>query len=259
MMLNVPEKKERKVTTFSVSIDAIEWNEALAEIVCWAKKRQSRYVCLCNVHSLVTAQSNIAHKRVLRDADMVVPDGMPIAWALRRLGATSQERLGGPDLMWKLCESSAEEALRIFIYGGTKETSDLLVNKLKLAFPRLAIVGTHSPPFRKLSAEEDREIVKMINQSAANILFVGLGCPKQEDWMAFHRGRIQSVMLGVGAAFSYHAGTLKRAPRWMQAAGLEWFHRLCTEPRRMWRRYLVTNTYFLFLVLKELASRRLTK
>ena len=145
---------------------------------------------------------------------MATPDGAPIAWMLRRLGQTDQQRINGPDLMWRYCEQAQSRAEPIFFYGGSENTLALLKEKLLAAFPQLIVGGAISPPYRDLSAEEDAVIVAEINASSAGVVFVGLGCPKQELWMAAHRGRINSVMIGVGAAFDYHAGTIKRAPQW---------------------------------------------
>jgi N-acetylglucosaminyldiphosphoundecaprenol N-acetyl-beta-D-mannosaminyltransferase len=176
---------------------------------------------------------------------MATPDGMPIAWMLRHLGYPGQERINGSDVMWKYCEQAAGRGESVYFYGSTETTLGLLSKKLKAAFPELRIAGTVAPPFRALSAAEDESMVDAINRSGAGIVFVGLGCPKQETWMAAHRGRIRAVMVGVGAAFDFHAGTVKRAPLWMRRRGLEWLHRVCSEPRRLWRRYLVTNTLFI--------------
>jgi N-acetylglucosaminyldiphosphoundecaprenol N-acetyl-beta-D-mannosaminyltransferase len=176
---------------------------------------------------------------------MATPDGMPIAWMLRRLGHSGQERINGPDVMWKYCEQAAGGGESVYFYGSTETTLRLLSKKLKAAFPELRIAGTVAPPFRALSAAEDESMVDAINRSGAGVVFVGLGCPKQETWMAAHRGRIRAVMVGVGAAFDFHAGTVKRAPLWMQRTGLEWLHRICSEPRRLWRRYLVSNILFI--------------
>ncbi|HZV97349.1 MAG TPA: WecB/TagA/CpsF family glycosyltransferase, partial [Methylophilaceae bacterium] len=167
-----------------------------------------------------------------------------------------QERINGPDLMWKYCALAEQRRELIFFYGNTQETLDALVKKLKAAFPKLQIAGAYSPPFRTLTPQEDANIVTKINHSGARVVFVSLGCPKQELWMAEHRGRIHAVMIGVGAAFDYHAGTVKRAPLWMQRRGLEWLHRLCSEPRRLWKRYLVTNTLFMWGALWQLVRHR---
>lgn len=225
-------------------IDALSWSETLNRIAAWAQARESRYVCICNVHSVMTAAQDAEFKRVVDQADMVTPDGMPVAWMLRRQGFLSQERINGPDLMWKYCEQAARSGEVVYFYGSTDKKLQLLSTKLHAAFPALRIGGVYAPPFGEVSAEEDAAIVASINASGAGVVFVGLGCPKQEKWMAAHRDSIHAVMIGVGAAFDYHAGTTRRAPLWMQHCGLEWLHRLCSEPRRLWKRYLVTNTLF---------------
>ncbi len=226
-------------------IDAIPWQEAIDTLLRWAKERQSRYVCICNVHVVVTAKHDPELRQVINGADMATPDGMPLAWVLRKIGFQLQERINGPDLMWRLCGQAAEKGLSISLYGSTPETLGRLTDNLKTAFPKLVFAGVSSPPFRPLSDKEDRELIDLINGSGAHIMFVGLGCPKQEFWMAAHRGKIRAVMIGVGAAFDYHAGTVKRAPLWMQQSGLEWLFRLMSEPKRLWKRYLVTNSLFL--------------
>lgn len=225
-------------------IDAIGWDEALEAVLGWASRRESRYVCHCNVHSVVTARLDSRFQRVLNDADMATPDGMPIAWVLRRFGFKQQPRISGPDMMWKYCAQAAEAGQKIYLYGGTPETLRLLTKRLLAAFPGLKIVGTESPPFREPTPREKQEVADRINRSGANVVFVGLGCPRQEYWMAANRGSIHAVMLGVGAAFDYHAGTVKRARPWMREHGLEWLHRMIVEPRRLLGRYIVTNTLF---------------
>ena len=225
-------------------INAFSWSETLARITIWSQARESRYVCICNVHSVVTASQDGEFRRVVNQADMATPDGMPVAWMLREQGFHGQERINGPDLMWKYCAQAERGGEIVYFYGSTDETLQLLSTKLRAAFPNLQIGGIYSPPFRVLSEAEDEATVTSINASGAGVVFVGLGCPKQEKWMAAHRNRIHAVMIGVGAAFDYHAGTVQRAPLWMQRNGLEWLHRLCSEPRRLWKRYFVTNTIF---------------
>ena len=227
-------------------IDALSWGETLTRIAAWARARESRYICICNVHSVITASHDVEFKRALNLADMATPDGKPVAWMLSRQGFVDQERINGPDLMWKYCALAERSGEMVYFYGSSNETLRLLSAKLRNAFPRLRIGGAYSPPFRALSETEDEAIVASINSSGAGVVFVSLGCPKQEKWMEAHRNRIHAVMIGVGAAFNYHAGTVQRAPLWMQNFGLEWLHRLCSEPRRLWKRYLVTNTQFIF-------------
>ena len=235
-------------------IDALSWGETLTRISGWVRARESRYVCICNVHSVVTASHDADFKRVLNLADMATPDGTPVAWMLSRQGFVDQERINGPDLMWKYCALAERKGEVIYFYGSTEKTLELLSERLRNAFPRLRIGGAYSPPFRELSEAEDEEIVASINNSGAGVVFVSLGCPKQEKWMEAHRNRIHAVMIGVGAAFNYHAGTVQRAPLWMRNSGLEWFHRLCSEPGRLWKRYLITNTVFIFSAGRQLVQ-----
>ncbi len=237
-------------------IDALDWRQCLARIVEWAARRESRYICMCNVHSIVTARRDPGFGRVINDADLAAPDGAPIAWRLRALGFGGLRRVSGPDLMWKCCARAAAEGLPIFLYGGTAGTLRRLAAYLAREFPGLRLAGCYAPPFRPLTAEEDAQVARAIEGSGACIVFVALGCPRQEAWMAAHRGRIRAVMIGVGAAFDFHAGVTPRAPRWMREAGLEWLHRLASEPRRLWRRYLVTNTLFVAYLLGELLIPR---
>lgn len=233
-------------------IDALDWGTTLQQIGDWATARQSRYVCICNVHSVVTASRDSGFWRAVNQADLATPDGAPVAWMLRRMGFVGQARINGPDLMWRYCAQAAESGESIYLYGSSPDTLVRLQQRLRVAFPALKIAGAYSPPFRPLTEAEDKAVVETINASGAGVVWVSLGCPKQELWMAAHRGRIQAVMIGVGAAFDYHAGTIRRAPLWMQNAGLEWLYRLVSEPRRLWKRYLVTNTLFLIGAAKQL-------
>lgn len=244
-----------RVPVLSVPIDGVAWRQALDRLMEWARQRESRYVAICNVHVVVTAAREAGFLRVIQGADMATPDGAPVAWVMRRLGHGGQPRISGPDVMWALCERAAQQGVGVYCYGSTPETLARLQANLLAAFPGLRL-AVESPPFRPLTAEEDAAVVERINASGAGLVFVGLGCPKQERWMAEHRGRIHAVMLGVGAAFDFHAGTVRRAPRWMQDHGLEWLHRLCSEPRRLWKRYLVTNTLFVGLAAWQLLKYR---
>lgn len=247
---------QRGARVLGAFINAVDWPTALERISDWIAQRQSRYVCICNVHSVVMASQDAEFGRVVNEADMATPDGAPVAWMLRRLGFAGQRRINGPDLMWKYCEQAQARGEAVFFYGSTLDTLNDLQKRLTQAFPYLMVVGMESPPFRPLSAEEDAAIVERINRSGAGVVFVSLGCPKQEMWMAAHRGRVNAVMIGVGAAFDYHAGTIKRAPVWMQDRGLEWLHRLVSEPRRLWKRYLITNTLFVLGVAWQLLHKK---
>lgn len=244
--------ERRRIPVLGQPLDALTWDEALGRLSAWAARRESRYVCISNAHSVVTGSQDPAFGAVLREADMVTSDGAPVAWMMRRLGVPGQQRINGPDLMWRYCALAAQRGESIYLYGGTPETLALLQPRLREAFPGLVIAGAVSPPFRALTAEELARDIAAINASGAGTVWVSLGCPKQELWMAARRGQVQAVMIGVGAAFDYHAGTIRRAPPWMQQAGLEWLHRLLSEPRRLWRRYLVTNSLFIWGAAKQL-------
>lgn len=257
--MNASLLKPRKVASvIGAPIDVLGWTDALVRLGEWSAYHESRYVCICNVHSVVTAAHDPVLAKVIAEADMATPDGAPVAWMLRRLGHASQQRINGPDLMWRYCAQAQDNGDSIFLYGSSESTLVALQKKLLLAYPALNIAGAISPPFRKLTGDEESAIVAQINTSGAGVVFVGLGCPKQELWMAQQRGRIQAVMVGVGAAFDYHAGVISRAPLWMQHSGLEWLHRLASEPRRLWKRYLTTNTVFIFFAAKQLLSRART-
>lgn len=240
-----------RLRVLSVSIDLLDWTTAVQRLVNWGREKRSKIVCICNAHMVVTADFDPELAVALENADMVTPDGAPVAWMMRRAGFPGQERINGPDLMWHYLAEAQSFGQTVFFYGGLNDTLTDLRSRLLSAFPDLKIGGMISPPFRTLSAEEDQAHVDQINEAGTAVLFVGLGCPKQEKWMHVHRGRVHAVMIGVGAAFDYHAGTIKRAPLWMQRCGLEWFHRLCSEPRRLWKRYFVTNTLFILGMVKS--------
>ncbi len=250
------ELNARKVITLAgCNIDVISWEDALDKALGWASKHDKKYITFCNVHSLVTGIYNKDHQNNLNLSHLVTSDGMPIVWTIRKLGRTKQERINGPDFMWKYCEIAEKNGHKVFFYGSSEMTLLKLESRLKQAFPRLQIAGFYSPPFRELTDSEVLEIYKRLNESNANIVFVGLGCPKQEQWMNIHHKNLNAVLVGVGAAFDYQAGTIKRAPIWMQEFGMEWLYRLFSDPIRLWKRYLVTNTIFIFYFLKHLIAR----
>ena len=225
----------QRLQVLGAQIDVVSMPQAVQRIAAWAAQRSSRSVCICNAHSVVTAAQDPAFRQAVNDADLATPDGAPVAWMLRRQGARGQQRVSGPDLMLLYCEQAQRSGQPIYLYGSTPDTLQRLQQQLLKRYPRLRIAGSHAPPFRPATPEEDAADVQRINQSGAGTVWVSLGCPKQERWMAEHRGRVQAVMVGVGAAFDFHAGTVPRAPAWMQHNGLEWLHRLASEPRRLWR------------------------
>ena len=191
-------------------------------------------------------------RNLINAADIVTPDGMPLVWMLRLKGCRNQQRVYGPTLMLHVLEMAAKENIPVGFYGGRPEVLEKLVEKMRAKFPGLNVAYAYSPPFRILSQQEDEEICQMIQKSGLRILFVGLGCPKQERWMAEHQGRIPAVMLGVGAAFDFHAGVISQAPLWIQNLGMEWAYRFLREPRRLWKRYLIQNPRFVVLALADL-------
>ncbi len=239
-------------------IDALSWEQVLSRILSWASAsgmRSSRTVCVCNVHSLVMARRDTRMAKALASADLCTPDGAPVAWLMRRSGWPEQQRISGPELMWLLMREAERLALPVFLLGGTVTTLEKLRARLRLSFPGLRLAGQCSPAFRDMSPEDDRHIRRLIQTSGARLVLVGLGCPKQELWMMRQRGQLSVVMIGVGAAFDYHAGTLKRAPLAWQHAGLEWLYRLAMEPVRLFGRYLITNTLFLCWLPAQLWKR----
>jgi N-acetylglucosaminyldiphosphoundecaprenol N-acetyl-beta-D-mannosaminyltransferase len=235
-----------------VPIDAVSMDDAVRRIARWAQRRESRVVCCSNVHSVVASSSDPVLRAALSTADLSTPDGAPVAWMMRRDSARGQQRVTGPDLMEAYCAAAARTGEAIFLFGSTEATLAALSVRLQQRWPALRIAGMLAPPFREMSVAEDREAVERINNSGAGTLWVALGCPKQERWMVEHRGRVHAVMIGVGAAFEFHAGTMSRAPRWMRDHGLEWLHRLIKEPRRLCRRYLVTNSVFIWSAAMQL-------
>ncbi len=235
-----------------VSIHPTSYQAVVAQITSWAKTKESRYVCVANVHMVMEAYDSPAFMHIVNDADLVTPDGIPLVWTMHRLGAPGQERVYGPKLMIKLIETSTQSSIPIGFYGSSPEVLKNLVNKIKKEYHSIVIAYSFSPPFRPISDEEDKKVINDINSSRVRILFVGLGCPKQERWMSQHKGKICAVMIGVGAAFDFYAGAKPQAPAWMQKRGLEWLYRLLQEPRRLWKRYLYNNPRFIMLVLNQI-------
>ncbi|MDR9403178.1 MAG: WecB/TagA/CpsF family glycosyltransferase [Halothece sp. Uz-M2-17] len=233
-------------------IHATSYTDACDRIVAWAKQKRSCYVIPANVHVVMTAFWQKHYQTVVNDAALVTPDGMPLVWGLRLLGVKRQQRVYGPDLMLACCDRAAKEKIPIYLYGSTPDVLTKLKDNLQQWYPNLIIAGSHSPAFRPLSPEETEEEIKQINDSGSAIVFVALGCPKQEAWMAQQVGNIQGVMIGVGAAFAFHSQQTAQAPRWLMKLGLEWLYRLATEPRRLWRRYLINNPAFLILFTLQL-------
>ncbi len=238
-------------------VDVTTYDDAVERIAVWTNERRGRVVCVCSVHPVMVASDDPTFHAAMRAADLVTPDGMPLVWALRLLGAPAATRVYGPDLTLAVCAWAAANGVAIGFYGSTPIVVERLVDNLKRQFPELLVGYKHCPPFRALTEDERDEDIQTIRESGVRVLFVGLGCPKQERWMAERRDELDVVMLGVGAAFDYLAGTLPRPPAWMQRTGLEWFFRLLIEPRRLWRRYLRNNPRFLIRFARQYLAYRL--
>jgi N-acetylglucosaminyldiphosphoundecaprenol N-acetyl-beta-D-mannosaminyltransferase len=238
-------------------IDFTSYDDACDRIAHWSAERRSCYIIAANVHVVMTAYWNRAYRQVINDAVLVTPDGMPLVWALRLLGQQYATRVYGPDLMLAWCQRASDAQLSIYLYGGTEEMLQRLQQKLQLQFRHLIIAGAYAPPFRELTPTEEAQDIERINASGANVVFVALGCPKQEYWMAHQQGHIHAVMIGVGAAFAFHSGEVKQAPRWIMAVGLEWLYRFAVEPKRLWKRYLINNPAFILLFGVQLLKRKL--
>lgn len=232
------------------------YDEVVPKLIGVSSEGSGKYVCVANVHMCMESFDNPAFCQVVNNADLVVPDGRPLVWALRLLGEKHAFQVRGSDLLLRLCKEAEQKQIPIGLYGGTPESLEDFQYYLKQEYPSLPIACAISPPFRPLDVQEDAEYVAQINASGARILFVGIGCPKQENWMAEHKDRLHCVMIGVGAAFDFFSGRKKHAPRWMQKAGLEWAFRLASDPRRLWKRYLKHNPRFVWYFLKQLWAKK---
>ena len=239
----------RRIITMRV--DATSYEDATQRILIWAKAKRSCYVCAANVHMTMECYDSPAFAQIVNSAALVTPDGMPLVWALRSLGVENPSRVYGPTLTLHVCEAAAQSNVPIGLYGGTSESLTAFSAFLHQQFPSLQIVCQITPPFRPVTDQEEWLYTQQIVESGAQILFVGIGCPKQESWMAAHQDLIPAVMLGVGAAFDFHSGRVKQAPAWMQKRGLEWLFRLSLEPKRLWKRYLLHNPRFVTLFLLQ--------
>ena len=238
-------------------VDATSYEDASRRVVRWAREGLSAYVRVASVNDVMQAFDSEAFRQVANGADLVTPDGRPLFWALKALGVRDASQVRGTDLTLHVVERAAREGVPIGLYGGTPELLESFVGVLEARYPGVRVVCRIAPPFRPLTPEEDEAATREIVASGARILFVGIGCPKQDYWMAAHKGRISAVMLGVGAAFDFHTGRVRQAPRWMQATGLEWTFRLMTDPRRLWKRYAKHNPRFVGLFLLQLLGLRI--
>lgn len=245
---------DRRIQILGVGVSLVNLEIATARIVSWAKMRVSHYVCVRDVHGIMQAQDDPEFVKIHENAGLVTPDGMPLVWISRLRGFRSVRRVCGADLVDELCAASVPLGLRHFFFGGKPGVAQRMAMHLSARHPGLEVAGTMCPSFEELSAEEDEEVISSISKTTPNIIWVGMSTPKQEYWMRDHVGKIPgATIIGVGAAFDFYAGDVVRAPLWMQRSGFEWLHRLCSEPRRLWRRYLVLAPKFVFrFVITEL-------
>lgn len=245
-----------KADVFGLGISTGSFREHVEAILALGREHRSSYVCCVNVHMCMEAQGDPAFAAVVNGADLATADGMPILKSLNRFHGLEQERVAGNDLMPAVMAAAEQAGLSVFFHGGEQKVLDAIVRRAGQDFPRLHIAGTWSPPFRPLSDEEKAAEVRRIADSGAHIVMASLGCPRQERWMAALKGQVPGVMLGVGGAFLLYAGVDTRAPLWMRKASLEWAYRLALEPRRLWRRYLVTNSAFVWMYAKQVLRSR---
>ena len=245
-----------KLKIISLSIDHLSFSDALKTVMELGLSHTPSYICFANAHMTIEAYKDKSFRNDLDNATLVLPDGKSVAVAAKMIHGEKQERIAGMDFMPALLQEANKNGATVFFYGSTSKVLSTLHKKVQEDYPKINIGGLISPPFRQLSDEELQNDIESINLAQPNFVFVSLGCPKQEKWMAANFARINSVLLGVGGAFAVAAGLQKRSPLWMQRSGLEWLHRLMLEPRRMFKRYLYTNSYFVFLLMKKVITKK---
>ncbi|MEA1989593.1 MAG: WecB/TagA/CpsF family glycosyltransferase [Pseudomonadota bacterium] len=247
----------KKETIIKSNITVGSYSEFIDSVISLSQEKPSSYVCICNVHMLIEANDSQEFSEVVNNADMVSPDGKPVAKGLEWLYGIKQPRIAGMDLIESLFECITKGKLSVYLFGSTEEVLTKMVAKATAQFPGIIIVGFLSPPFRELSGQEKNEIVEKINEHNPDFVFVALGCPKQERWMAEHKDKVNSCMIGLGGAFPVYAEAVARSPYWMQRNGLEWLYRLYKEPGRLWKRYFYTNSKFLWLFGLQIIKNKL--
>lgn len=246
-----------KVPLFGIGISATDYVRACAAIMDAARANRSYAVSALATHGLTAAARDAELGELVNSIELVTPDGQPVRWAMNLLHGTGlRERVYGPDLVAAVCAAAAAEGMGIYLFGSTPATSRAVAEELPRRYPGLRVVGAQPDRFREATPEEDAADIDRIRASGANIVLVGRGCPRQERWVATHRGLVPAPMLAVGAAFDYIAGNIRRPPRWMQRAGLEWLFRLTQEPSRLFRRYLVHNSLFCVMLAREVLKKR---
>jgi N-acetylglucosaminyldiphosphoundecaprenol N-acetyl-beta-D-mannosaminyltransferase len=242
-----------------LKVDTGNYQSFIDRIIALGRAGDSHYVCVANVHMLIEGYLDNMFADAVNGADITAPDGMPLTWAMRMLYGVKQDRVAGMDLLPDLLDQCANSSIPVFFYGSTDTVLSNAKAILNSKYPDLKIAGMYSPPFRVLNSDEENEVVDMINNSDAKLVFVILGCPKQEKWMASMKGKINATMVGVGGALPVLLGMQQRAPKWMQKSGFEWLYRLKQEPKRLFKRYFVTNTLFSYLLLREYLAKKFLK
>lgn len=249
----------KKKLLINSQISVGSYHNMIASIIKLSQENKSSYICVSNVHMLVEAFLSSSFSKLLNDADIATPDGMPLAKAISFLYNTQQDRVAGMNIMPDLISKINKTSLSIYLYGSTEEILTKIKDRIKDEYPNVNLCGTYSPPFRELTNDEKTDVIKKINSLNPDFVFVALGCPKQEKWMAEHKNKIHSCMIGLGGAFEVFAKVKSRAPQWMQNYSLEWLHRLAKDPKRLWKRYLFTNSIFIFLLLKQILDIKVFK
>ena len=246
-----------KKKVISTLVSTGKFQKIVENIFELAEQQASSYVCFANVHMIMESHKDKSFNKLLNEADIVSPDGRPVSVYMRVFDGVKQDRVPGMDVVPAIMEkANLEGGKSVYFYGSTEDVLEKIAHKIKTDYPNVRLAGTYSPPFRKLTEEEDQEIIQMINDANPDFVFVSLGCPKQEKWMADHKDKVNACMLGVGQAFLTFIGTEKRLPKWARNLSLEWTYRLWLEPKRLWKRYLFTNSRFLFLVAQYWVRRK---
>jgi N-acetylglucosaminyldiphosphoundecaprenol N-acetyl-beta-D-mannosaminyltransferase len=241
--------ERKEIISLNISLET--YSDAIVKVLALASSRMPSYICFSNVHMVIEAYRNIGFRMRVNNSTFSFADGMPLTFAMKFLYGIRQERIAGMDFMPSVIKECANLNLSIFLFGSSEEVIGALKKRLLSSHPGLRIAGAFSPPFKEFTLADNNSFIEMINGSGANLVFVSLGCPKQETWMADHFHKINAPLLGVGGAFSVHGGYVKRAPRIMQKLGIEWLYRLAQEPKRLFKRYLITNTMFIYLLLNK--------
>lgn len=245
-----------RVAVIKMDVDVTSIDLAIQNVRNWNMEDGGKYVCVANVHMCMEVSDSRSYAEVVNNSDLTVADGKPISLAQRALGYRDAQQVRGEDLTLALCKEAEGQGKSVGFFGASEELLDQLKNVMRSRFPKLDIAYSFAPPFRPITDEEDVAYINAINNSGVSILFIGLGCPKQETWMAEHKDQLNCIMIGVGAAFDFIAGNKKNAPRWMQSFGLEWLFRLMSEPKRLWKRYLKQNPRFIFYFTLQLLGKK---